>query len=73
MPKKISPRGRSPKYGEPTTMLAIRVPESLDKKLGKRARKLDQPKSETAVQILRTALEELPIAPDLDVREGVFS
>lgn len=64
------PKGRKSKYGEPTTMLAVRVPQSLDDKLGERAAELEQPKSDTVVQILREALEELPVAPDLDVPEG---
>lgn len=69
---------RKRKYGEPTNMLAIRVPQSVDKALVKRARRLKKPKSETAVEILtdaliKTVLTELEVAPDLDVRDdGVF-
>lgn len=67
-------KGRKSKYGEKTTMLAVRVPQSLDDKLVEKAAELEQPKSDTVVQILRQALEELPVAPDLDVNEakGVF-
>lgn len=74
MPKAKKPHDRKRKYGEPTSMLAVRVPLSLDKKLRSRARKLEQPKSVTAVQILAKGLKhELDVAPDLDVREeGVF-
>ena len=66
------PKGRKSKYGEPTTMLAVRVPVSLDDKLTEHAEQLEQPKSDTVVQILREALQELPVVPDLDVRSGIF-
>jgi hypothetical protein len=75
MPVKKSSEDRKRKYGEPTNMLAIRVPRSVDKALVKRARKLQKPKSETAVDILSAALtplRELDVAPDLDVAQGVF-
>lgn len=63
-------KGRKSKYGEKTTMLAVRVPVSLDTKLVEKAAELEQPKSDTVVQILRQALEELPVAPDLDVPDN---
>jgi len=79
MPKAKKPQDRKRKYGEPTSMLAVRVPQSVDRALVRRARKLKKPKSETAVAILKDALikhalVELEAAPDLDVREaaGVF-
>ncbi len=69
------PRGRKSKYGEPTNMLAVRIPASLDEKLTEHAVATEQAKSDAVVEILRDALIELPLAPDLDVREpnqGVF-
>lgn len=59
-PKKIKidrARGRPTKYDQPTTMLAVRVPASVNEALMKRARREKKPKSETAVDILSAALE----------------
>lgn len=49
--------GTKTKYGQPTTMLAVRVPADLHDALKTEAKRQRKPKSEMAVDILSAALE----------------
>lgn len=46
--------------GKGSTVLTIRVPKSLDRKLAREARRVRQTRSKTACALLESALQEVP-------------
>lgn len=48
--------GTKTKYGQPTEMLAVRVPAELHDAVKRKAKKDRKPKSETVVEVLSAAL-----------------
>jgi len=58
---------RKRKYGEPTDMVAIRMPASLHQALRRKAEADKRPKSDTLVDLLTAALAATPAKPAKDI------
>ena len=58
---------RKRKYGEPTEMVAIRMPVSLHQALRQKAKADKRPKSDTLVDLLQTAIAKTPAKPAKDI------